>query len=97
LGSSKMDVFLDEVSREYDYVFIDSPPLNVVTDAIVLGAKAAGVTLITQQHVSTYDELNKAVGSLKATGVNILGLVVTHSKQKRGFMGGYASSYRYQY
>lgn len=95
LGSGKMTAFLKASSENYDYIFIDSPPINVVTDAIVLGSKTAGMVVVAQQARTTYDELNKAVDSIEMAGINILGLVMTQVRHKYG--GGYMRGYKYKY
>ena len=46
LGSVRMREILDNLSKHYDYIVVDSPPVMVVSDPIVLSAMADGVVLV---------------------------------------------------
>ena len=46
LQSNKMKNFIDVVKEYYDYVFIDAPPVGVVTDASIISQYADGVILL---------------------------------------------------
>jgi len=81
LGSENMDKLLDEVSAQYDYVFIDTPPLCVVSDSLVLCEKAAGTVLITRQGQTTYEELRRAIANIRDVQGNLLGVVISDMKE----------------
>ena len=36
LGSQNMSTFIEKMHQFYDYIIIDSPPINIVTDSILL-------------------------------------------------------------
>lgn len=80
LGSENMDKLLDEVVTQYDYVFIDTPPLCVVSDSLVLCEKAAGTVLITRQGQTTYEELRRAIANIQDVKGNLLGVVISDVK-----------------
>lgn len=94
LGSEKMDELLDEVSAKYDYIFIDTPPLCVVSDSLVLCEKAAGTVLITRQGQTTYEELRRAVDNIKDVKGTLLGVVISDMKDANRPYGRYE---RYKY
>lgn len=79
LGCENMDAFLQEVGGMYDYVFVDMPPIAVVTDAMVLAPKVAGIVLATRQGTTRFDILSRVVSDIKFAGANILGVVFTES------------------
>lgn len=81
LGSENMDKLLEEVVSLYDYVFIDTPPLCVVSDSLVLCEKAAGLVLITRQGQTTYEELRRAVENIQDVQGNLLGVVISDMKE----------------
>lgn len=97
LGSENMSVLLDKLSAHYDYIFIDSPPINIVTDSIILANRVAGMVLVARQGQSTYDELTKAVSSIEFAGANILGMIVTDVKDQNGSYGYYKYKYEYRH
>jgi len=89
LGSEKMSAVIEELGLYYEYIFIDTPPINLVSDAVLLSNKAAGVVLVTRHGKSTYNELTKAVSRLEFSDASILGLVVNAVKEKPGRYGRY--------
>ena len=89
LGSEQMSKLIDTLNNRYDYIFIDTPPINIVTDAIILSRIAAGVVLVTRQGQSAYDDLTKAVSSVEFAGASILGFVINCIKEKSTRYGKY--------
>ena len=79
LGCENMDEFLKQVSAMYDYVFVDMPPIGVVTDAMVLAPKAAGIVLASRQGITRFDVMSRVLSDIKFAGANILGVVFTKS------------------
>lgn len=94
LGSDAMDKFLAEVSQKYDYIFLDMPPLGVVSDALILGSKAAGIVMVCRQRQTTYEELQSAVDNINEVGETLLGVIITNVRRDLNSYGRY-SKYRY--
>ncbi len=99
LGSDNMKELLEYLKTAYDYIVIDTPPVNVVTDALVLLSSEMDITLVSRQRQTTYDELAKAIDSLKVANANFMGVVVTSVQQEKSWSkrNGYYSYYRYEY
>ncbi len=101
LGSSRMANLLEIVSQQYDYVFVDMPPVNVVTDALVLAARAAGVVLLSRYNSTTYDDMREAVASIQNVHGNLLGVIVNdyryegEEKQRQYYRKRYGYKYVY--
>lgn len=93
LGSAKMQELLKEAEAEYDYVFLDMPPILVVTDAAVVGSKADGVILVVGSGDISPDEARQAKALLEKGNVNILGVVLNKVPQRH--QGGYYYYYYY--
>ena len=94
LGSEPMTEFLNKVSQKYDYIIIDTPPINVVSDALPVIRESDGVVLVVRSYSSTHPELQKALNSLKFIDAKILGFVVNY---ERGEGSGYGSKYSSKY
>lgn len=92
LGSQNMQKLIEIVTENYNYIFIDSPPVNIVTDALVLARYAAGLIVCTRHRQSTHDELRRAVASIEFANAKILGMVVCDVKDTSG--GYYRKSYK---
>lgn len=77
LGSQHMKDFLEYVSKLYDYVIIDMPPIALVADALVLAPNTAGMILVTRQNVTHMDLLDKVIKNLEFSETKILGFIMT--------------------
>jgi capsular exopolysaccharide synthesis family protein len=95
LGSRNMTELLGAMAGAYDFIFLDSPPVNAVTDAVVLANRAAGVLLVTRQGQSTYDSLKRAVARIEFSKSNILGLILNGTDSRRSRFGAYKRAYKY--
>ena len=99
LGSSAMENMLKELETRYDYIVIDTPPVNIVTDALSLVGMVDGVAFVISPGRSTYPEVSKAIETLKFANANIIGAVMNgsnDSKRKRKSRYG-TYSYKYKY
>ena len=75
LMSDSMAKFINQASEDFDYVFIDTPPVGVVTDASVLAPKTTGALVVARQNYSTKDAVKSAIASLESAGANVLGFI----------------------
>jgi Mrp family chromosome partitioning ATPase len=67
---------VSDLRREFDYLIIDSPPLNTFSDALVLGRNSNGVVLVLKANVSRHDTARKVLQDLEAARVRLLGTVL---------------------
>lgn len=88
LESAEMDRVLHILAEKYDYVFIDTPPVNVVTDAVLLAGRVDGVLLVVNQQRTTRAELSKAVSQLEFIKAKILGVLLNDIKANEHHYGG---------
>jgi Mrp family chromosome partitioning ATPase len=65
-----------ELRKEFDYVVIDSPPLNLYGDATVVARGCDGVVLILKANVSRRETVRKVLQDLSAANVRVLGTVL---------------------
>lgn len=94
IGSTDFDKLIEKVKEEYDYVIIDTPPVNIVSDALAISKKCDGVVLVARIAYTTYAQLKNATNALKALDINVLGTIlngVGGTKKK------YGSYYKYNY
>lgn len=99
LGSEPMANFLDDVSNDFDYIIIDTPPINIVSDALPIIRESDGVVLVVRYNQSTHPEVEKAIAALEFIDAKILGFVVNFVETKSGGKYNYGkySKYRYGY
>jgi len=91
LISSAMGKLLDGLSEEYDYIIVDSPPVNLVTDSVSIAEHMSGALLVVRQNYTTSESLNQAISALEFGKIKILGYVLNASENLR--RGTYKKSY----
>ena len=106
LQSQEFQNMISELQRQYDYIFLDTPPVTVVTDAAVLTKQCEGVIIVARSEMTTYDLLDLALDELKNTGAKIIGAIIHESNDKqkkygyyknKKYGGKYAYKYAYRY
>lgn len=76
LSSTSYEKLIEELEAQYDYIFIDTPPLDLFSDTLHLSKLIDGVVVVVRERTTTYTKLFKAIEQLKFTEVNILGMVL---------------------
>jgi len=97
LMSDEMGNIIDELSKRYDYVFIDTPPVLTVTDAMIIAPKCNGAVVVVKQEQSTYDMLDKAIDVIKQSGIRILGFILNSSSESANSFWKSDSKKKYSY
>lgn len=97
ISSSRMDKLLAFVKEHYDCVFIDTPPVNLVTDATVFTQKTTGYILIVKANMTDIAEVKTAVSNLDNIGGNILGFILNDVTSGRHKYYSYYKKYDYKY
>ena len=94
LSSEAMIRFLREVGERYDTIVFDAPPLNLVTDAALLGTLADGVVLVARAGVTEEEPLAFAMDQIERVRAPLLGTVLNGVDERRqAYYGGGAHGY----
>ena len=102
LGSSEMLLLLKELEEVYDLVLLDMPPINIVSDPLVLSNYVAGCIFVTRQDYSDHREIRKALIEAEMAGMDVMGFVFYGENIKeagyydRRYYNKYYSKYEYQ-
>lgn len=78
LGSDKMSRFLDDMKKQFDYIFIDTPPIIPVTDAGIVGSLADGVIMVIQAGRTQRGIVQRAGELLNQAHAKTFGYVLTN-------------------
>ena len=100
IGSKKMKALLEELAARYDKVILDSPPLNLVTDAAVLGTMSDAVILVARAGHTARGALRYARDQLKAVRAPLSGIVLNdldYAGRDRYYGSGAGYGYYYRY
>lgn len=82
LASKAMTAFLEEMKNYFDYIVLDTPPLQAVTDAQVLSTKVDGSLIVVRAGVTKKDAVHNAVSIIKKVKGNIIGTVLNVAETK---------------
>ena len=100
LNSEEFKKVLAELQEEYEYIFIDTPPMTVVTDASVVMKNSYGVVVVTRKNQTTYDMLDETIEGIKKADTKVLGVVILDTEEKGRKYSYYKNNkygYRYKY
>ena len=75
LGSTREEIIMDQLTRLFDVIIVDMPPVVTVTDAQIVASKADGTILVAREGVSEKAALLKAKQLLEIAHARILGVV----------------------
>ena len=76
IGSRKMAETLGLLKERYDYVFIDSPPVIPVSDAVVLSTQVDGIIMLVRGQMTPTPIVKEALAQLSHRQSKILGVVL---------------------
>lgn len=99
LSSESMRLFIDAALENYDYVFLDTPPVNVVTDSQLMNDYIAGIVFVVRENSTTYPDIQAAIDKIALANGRMLGFVKTFCQLGKSKKYGkkYAYSYKYGY
>ena len=93
LQSNKMRNFIEVIKEYYDYVFIDAPPVGVVSDASIISQYSDGVILLVGSNETDIDAAKVSKERLENVGANILGVVLNKFESEGSAYGYYGYYY----
>ncbi|MEE9326122.1 MAG: polysaccharide biosynthesis tyrosine autokinase [Cocleimonas sp.] len=82
LMHSNLDKVLKILSTKYDLIVIDTPPLDSLSDATIIGKYAGAVFVVVRSARQAKNEILKAVRTLTVTGVRVRGLIFNDYNDK---------------
>lgn len=99
LASDAMGEILSKLSEMYDAILIDTPPVNVVTDAMELAKYVSGIVMVVRYAATTDEDVEIVFKRMELANMNLLGFILNGVKSKRhGYYSKYhKSKYYYKY
>lgn len=98
LGCDNMKKVIAYFEEVYDYIILDTPPINVVSDALALTPIIDGVMIVIRQGETTHPDLKKAVSIFEYAKTNVIGIVMNSMyEKKRSYKNKYYKKYNYEY
>lgn len=93
LASSRMEKLLEQMKELYDYIIMDTPPVNMVTDAMALAPQSDGVLLVVRANQSDRGSVMHAIDQLEYAQVKVLGFILNSVEMEKTNYG--YGKYRY--
>lgn len=92
---------LEEKRKEYDYIFIDTPPIGNMIDAAIVAEKSDGAVLVIESEAVSYSVAQKSLSQLERSGCKILGAVLNKVDMKKdkyysSYYGRYGDYYKHK-
>lgn len=99
LGSPRMTKMISQAEKEFDYIIMDTAPVNAVADTSVIGRYADGCIMVVSHNQVNRESALAAKQQLEQTGVRILGTVLNMYDAKNAGAEGtkYYSYYNSDY
>ena len=95
LASPDFGDLVENAKLEYDYVILDTPPLGIVTDTLLLKEYVGGYVMIVRERITSHGDIERALQNVKLADSKVLGfLKVGCEMRSKGY--GY-NKYRYRY
>ncbi len=98
LSSHMMESTLRDLKKRFSQIVIDSPPLLLVTDAVILSAFVEGVILVVSSGTTARGALSRAHRILENANAKVLGMVLNKVDMRfdtyyGSYYGGYHQAY----
>ena len=98
--SKYLQQLFEEASKEYDYVIVDTPPVGLITDALLMMRYVDATLFVVNTRFASKDHVNNALEVLHTNGAKNLGFIlngVRIKKSKYYYNTNYGYGYRYAY
>jgi polysaccharide biosynthesis transport protein len=95
VSSKKMKVLVDKMLENFDFILLDSPPIQSVTDSLALTRIVDGTIVVVRAGKTTYEMLQSGLKKLTDVQCHLLGFVLNGQSQSSA--GSYYSGYTTYY
>ncbi|RKZ26347.1 hypothetical protein DRQ20_03180 [bacterium] len=92
LESERMERIMEEVKKKFDFVLLDSPPILLVTDPLILARYANLMLIVVRSHYTRRETLEGSLSKLLSFEI-AKGIILNGIPMERS--GGYYSYYYY--
>jgi len=94
LASAQFESFMNYIKQAYDYIIIDTPPIGIVTDSLILKNYISGYVVVVREHVTTHGDIEKILQNINLADSKVLGFLkvgctLSEKKYAKGKYGYY--------
>ncbi len=95
LGSEQMGKLLKDLAATYEFIVVDLPPANIVSDALAVSPWVNGLLVVVRAGYTEKQALTECMRNLQVLGNKLLGFVLTDTEQMPKRYGKYGRYGRY--
>lgn len=96
LASERVGHLINELTKRFDHVIFDAPPVMGLADAPLLASEVEGVVYVLEANSTDRRMIRVAIDRLLSTRANIIGVILTKFDAKQSHYG-YGYNYGYGY
>ncbi|MBC1936808.1 CpsD/CapB family tyrosine-protein kinase [Listeria grandensis] len=85
LSSRKMSELIERLRGSFDKIIIDTPPVIIVSDALVLLDQVDGTVLVCRYHKTLKEKAKDAVNQLQHARANLIGVIFNATKNAENY------------
>ena len=97
IDSEAMKELVNLLKESYDYVVFDFPPINIVSDAVLLSGMVDGYLMVVRHCVSEYKKVTEALRQMRFADAKIIGFVYNGKNNDKKYYKRKGYYYRYDY
>ena len=76
LGSVRMRRFIEGITKRFDFIIFDTPPLMAASDAVILGTLVDGTAIVIRSGRTNRDDIQKKLEVIQNVRARVLGAVL---------------------
>ncbi len=97
LASPKFNELIDNASKSFDYIIIDTPPLGLVVDAAIVANISKNAIIVIGKNKIKYKFAQDIKSQLERADAHVLGVVLNSGRASSTSKAGYGKYYGYSY
>lgn len=96
LSGEIFENIINRLRNAYDYIIIDTPPMNAAMDAAIIGRVTDGVVLVVRNDFVKKQDLKRIKLQLERNGARVIGSVLNRVKKDQVDYKNYGYEYYYE-
>lgn len=93
LSGKRFTKLVEALRQSFDYVILDTPPVNAVIDGIFVSKQCDGTVMVIESSVTDDRQAVRAMNDLNMADINVLGIIINKVGKKPGYGYGYGYGY----
>lgn len=94
LASPQFEALIHDMEARYDYIIVDTPPIGIVTDSLILKDYISGYVIVVREKVTTHGDIEKTIQNITLADSKVLGFLkvgcsISEKKYAKGKYGYY--------